>query len=217
MSEKSSEKTPKLDCCDQKGCCPSPSEDATRQPDRGNKRWKIAVFALGMLMVIGATAYSLITRHTSASPVPLNNIGVPQIASSNRGNALSTLGIGDLLWAKELNTIFTDHNLIFVILPGNDTNLNDTLANRISDATAKIEARHTSVGTFTLNASDPEFSVTTERLAITQLPAVLAISTTGNGAIITGDITEGKLLQTYVVVTQPICVPGGSSGCCSGK
>jgi hypothetical protein len=217
MSEKSSEKTPKIDCCDQKGCCPSPSEDATRQPDRGKKRWKIAVFALGMLMIIGATAYSLITRHTSASPVPLNNIGVPQIASSNRGNALSTLGIGDLLWAKELNTIFTDHNLIFVILPGNDTNLNDTLANRISDATAKIEARHTSVGTFTLNASDPEFSVTTERLAITQLPAVLAISTTGNGAIITGDITEGKLLQTYVVVTQPICVPGGSSGCCSGK
>ena len=217
MSEKSSEKTPKIDCCDQKGCCPSPSEDATRQPDRGKKRWKIAVFALGMLMIIGATAYSLITRHTSASPVPLNNIGVPQIASSNRGNALSTLGIGDLLWAKELNTIFTDHNLIFVILPGNDTNLNDTLANRISDATAKIEARHTSVGTFTLNASDPEFSVTTERLAITQLPAVLAISTTGNGAIITGDITEGKLLQTYVVVKQPICVPGGSSGCCSGK
>ena len=217
MSEKSSEKTPKIDCCDQKGCCPSPSEDATRQPDRGKKRWKIAVFALGMLMIIGATAYSLITRHTSASPVPLNNIGVPQIASSNRGNALSTLGIGDLLWAKELNTIFTDHNLIFVILPGNDTNLNDTLANRISDATAKIEARHTSVGTFTLNASDPEFSVTMERLAITQLPAVLAISTTGNGAIITGDITEGKLLQTYVVVTQPICVPGGSSGCCSGK
>jgi hypothetical protein len=149
--------------------------------------------------------------------VPLNNIGVPQIASSNCGNALSTLGIGDLLWAQELNTIFTDHNLIFVILPGNDTNLNDTLANRISDATAKIEARHTSVGTFTLNASDPEFSVTTERLAITELPAVLAISTTGNGAIITGDITEGKLLQTYVVVTQPVCVPGGSSGCCSGK
>lgn len=217
MSEKSSEKTPKIDCCDQKGCCPSPSEDATRQPDRGKKRWKIAVFALGMLMVIGATAYSLITRHTSASPVPLNNIGVPQIASSNCGNALSTLGIGDLLWAQELNTIFTDHNLIFVILPGNDTNLNNTLANRISDATAKIEARHTSVGTFTLNASDPEFSVTTERLAITQLPAVLAISTTGNGAIITGDITEGKLLQTYVVVKQPICVPGGSSGCCSGK
>jgi hypothetical protein len=216
MSKKGSEKTPKIDCCDQKGCCPSPSDDATRRPDSGKKGWKIAVFALGMLMVIGAIAYSIITRHTSAS-VPLDNSGVPQIASATCDNALSTLGIGDLLWAQELNTIFTDHNLIFVILPGNDTNLNNTLANRISDTTAKIEARHTSVGTFTLNASDPEFSVTTERLAITKLPAVLALSTSGNGAIITGDITEGKLLQTYVVVTQPVCVPGGSSGCCSGK
>jgi hypothetical protein len=30
----------------------------------------------------------------------------------------------------------------------------------------------------------------------------------------TGDITEGKLLQTYLVVSQPICAPGSSSGCC---
>lgn len=210
MNEKGSEKTPKIDCCDQKGCCPSSADSTNQQPPSKKQWWKIALFALGMLMVIGAIAYSLITRHTSVS-------NVPQIASATCGNALSTLGVGDLLWARELNTIFTDHNLIFVILPGHDTNLNDTLANRISDATAKIEARHTSVGTFTLSASDPEFSVTTERLAITELPAVLAISTTGNGAIITGDITEGKLLQTYVVVTQPVCVPGGSSGCCSGK
>jgi hypothetical protein len=217
MSEKGSEKTPKIDCCDQKGCCPSSVDSTNQQPPSRKQWWKIAVFALGMLMVIGATTYSLITRHTSASPVPLNNIGVPQIASGTCGNALSTLGVGDLLWAQELNTIFTDRDLIFVILSGNDTNLNDTLANRISDATAKIEARHTSVGTFTLSANDPEFPVTTERLAITELPAVLAISTTGNGAIITGDITEGKLLQTYVVVTQPVCVPGGSSGCCPGK
>jgi hypothetical protein len=217
MTDKSPKKIQNADCCDQKGCCPSSADSTNQQPPSRKQWWKIAVFALGMLMVIGATVYSLITRHTSTSSVPLDNSGVPQIASGTCGNALSTLGIGDLLWAQELNTIFTDHNLVFVILPGNDTNLNDTLSNRISDATAKIEARHTSVGAFTLNASDPEFSVTTERLTITELPAVLAISTTGNGAIITGDITEEKLLQTYVVVTQPICVPGGSSGCCSGK
>ena len=168
-------------------------------------------------MIIGASAYSIITRHINASSTTLDKSGIPQIASNTGCNAASTLGIGDLLWAQKLNPIFTDHNLIFVILPGDDSNSNTTLANRISDATAKIEARHTSVGTFTLSASDPEFSITTERLAITQLPAVLAIAISGNGAIITGDITEAKLLQTYVVVSQPICAPGSSSGCCSGK
>jgi hypothetical protein len=222
MSEKGSEKTPKTDCCDQKGCCPSSEDSIKQQPPSKKQWWKIAAFSLGMLMVVGAITYSLITRHTSASTVPLNNSSVPQIASGTYGNALSSLGISDLVWVKELNAVFTDHNLIFVILPGKDSNLNDTLANRISDATTKIEARHTIVGTFTLSASDPEFSVTTERLAIAELPAVLALSTSGNGAVITGDITEGKLLQTYVVVTQPVCAPGcntgsGSSGCCSGK
>ncbi len=214
MNEKGSENKQKTDCCDQKGCCPSPSDDTSRQPDSSKKRWKIAVFALGMLMVIGTTAYSLVTRHTSASPVPLNNSGVPQIASSNCGNALSTLGIGNLLWAQELNTIFTNHDLIFVILPGSDSNSTKTLANRVAEATAKIEAKGARVDIMTLSARDPEFSITTERLAITQLPAVLAISISGNGAILTGDITEGKLLQIYLVVSQPVCAPGGSSGCC---
>lgn len=217
MSKKDSEKAPKTDCCDQKGCCPSSEDNTNQQPPSKKQWWKIAVFSLGMLMVVGAITYSLVIRHTSAATTPIDNSGVPQIASGTCGKALSTLGISDLLWAQELNTIFSDHDLIFVILPGNDTNSNDTLASRISDATAKIEARHTSIGTFTLSAGDPEFSLTTKRLAITQLPAVLAISTTGNGAIITGDITEEKLLQTYVVVTQPVCAPGSSPGCCSGK
>ena len=217
MSDRRSEKMRRADRCDQKGCCPSPADSTKQQPPSRKKWWKIAVFAIGMLMVIGASAYSIITRHINASSTPLDKSGIPQIASNTGRNAASTLGIGDLLWVQELNAIFTNHDLIFVILPGNDSNSANTLADRISDATAIIEARHTSVGTFTLSASDPEFSITTERLAITQLPAVLVMSTSGNGAIITGDITEEKLLQTYVVVTQPVCAPGSSSGCCPGK
>ncbi|MBM4446181.1 MAG: hypothetical protein FJ023_02350 [Chloroflexi bacterium] len=217
MSDKGSEKMRKADCCDQKGCCPSLADSTKQQPPSKKQWWKIAVFALGMLMVISATTYSIVTRHINASSTPLDKSGIPQIASNTVCNAASTLGIGDLAWVQELNAIFTNHDLIFVVLPGSDGDSTKTLADRISDATVKIEARHTSVGTFTLSASDPEFSTTTERLAIAELPAVLVMSTSGNGAIITGDITEGKLLQTYVVVTQPVCAPGGSSGCCSGK
>jgi len=217
MSDKCPENIQRSDCCSQKDCCPSSADNATQQVAKKKQAWKIAIFALGMLMVVGAASYSIITRHINASSVPLDKSGVPQIASSTCSDAAATLGIGDLTWVQELNAVFTNHDLIFVILPGSDGDSTKTLADRISDVTAKIEARHTSVGTFTLSASDPEFSITTERLAITQLPAVLAMSTSGNGAIITGDITEEKLLQTYVVVTQPVCAPGGSSGCCSGK
>ncbi len=222
MSDKSPEKLEKPDCCDQKGCCASP-EDTTGQQPPGKKRWwKIAVFALGVFLVIGATAYSLVTRHINASSTPLDNSSIPQIASNNWPIAVSTMGVGDLVWAQDLESMFTDHDLIFVILPENDNNSTKTLTKRVSDASAKIEARGARVGTLTLSVSDPEFSITMKRLALGQLPAVVALSTAGNGAIITGDITEGKLLQTYVVVTQPVCAPGcdtgsSSSGCCGGK
>jgi hypothetical protein len=181
---------------------------------RSQKRqwWKIAGFALGILLIAAATTYALTTRNSAASSGPLGN--VPSIGSNTGKSAPAAMGVGDLKWAKNLAAKFTDHDFIFVILPGSDSDSTKTLANWVSEATAKIEAQGARVETITLSAGDPEFSITTERLAITQLPAVLAIGISGNGAIITGDITEGKLLQTYVVVSQPVCVPGGSSGCC---
>ena len=182
--------------------------------DKTPKRqwWKIAGFALGILLIAAATTYALTTRNSAASSGPLGN--VPSIGSNTGKSAPAAMGVGDLKWAKNLAAKFADHDFIFVILPGSDSDSTGTLTNRVTEATAKIEARGARVETITLSASDPELSITAERLAIGQLPAVLAISSAGNGAIMTGDITEGKLLQTYLVVSQPICAPGSSSGCC---
>ena len=207
----------KVDCCGEKGCCQSPTNGDQQQPPPKKQWWKIAVFALGVIMIIGATAYSLITRHTSVSNTALDTSVIPQITAGTCANALASWDVSDLAWAQELNSIFIEKDLVFVILPENDSNSTSTLTNRISEATAKIEAQGAHVGTLTLADSDPEFSTTMKRLAIGQLPAVLAVSITGNGALITGDITEGKLLQTYVVISQPVCAPGSGSGCCGGK
>ncbi len=177
------------------------------------KWWKIAGFALGIILIAAAATYALTTHNSAASSGPLTNGTVPSIGS----NTSKTMGVGDLKWTQNLAAKFTDHDFIFVTLPGNDSNSTETLTTRVAEASVAIEARGAHVDTMTLSASDPEFSITTERLAITQLPAVLAISVSGNGAILTGDITVGKLLQTYLVVSQPVCAPGSSPGCCGGK
>jgi hypothetical protein len=214
MNEKGPKNKQKADCCGEKGCCPSP-EDTTGQQPPGMKRWwKIGVFSLGVLLIIGATAYSLITRHTSASSPSIDSSALRQISSNSWSNAVAGMGIGDLVWTQELDSTFSNHDLVFVILPENDGGSSDILSNRVSEAASKIEAKGALVGTLTLSASDPEFSTTLQRLAIGQLPAVLVFSTTGNGAIMTGDITEGALLQTYITVSQPVCPPGSSPGCC---
>jgi hypothetical protein len=196
--------------CDQKECCKPEAGGAQK---RKAQWWKIGVFSLGVVLIIVATAYSLITRHTSASNTA--DVGAkPQVTTGSCANALTSLGISDLIWAQDLNTIFIDHDITFVILPGNDAAANNTLTSRISDATAKIEAQGSRAGSFTLDTGDPEFSTTLERLALSQLPAVILLSYNGNGAIVTGDITEGRLLQTYVTISQPVCAPGSSPGCC---
>jgi len=216
MGDKVSKKTEEPGCCGQKECCESRPPE--KQPSGGKKWWKIGLFALGMCLIIGATAYSLIVRHTNASNTSVDTSGIPQIATGARVNALSSLSISDLAWVQELNSLLTDHDFIMVLLPENNGDLNDTLVNLIAEAASKIEARGANVGTFTLDPSDPEFSTTMKRLALGQLPAIIAIHNNGNGALITGDITEDRLLQTYLVVSQPIiCAPGSSSGCCSGK
>jgi hypothetical protein len=190
MKDKASNKTPKI------------------------KWWKIAGFALGILLIAAAATYALTTRNSAASSGPLGNGNVPSIGSNTGKSAPAAMGVGDLNWVQNLAAKFTDHDFIFVIMPGSDSDFTKTLTNRVSDAAAKIEAKGTRVETITLSPSDPEFPITTERLAITQLPAVLAIGISGNGAIMTGDITEGKLLQTYVTLSQPVCAPGSSPGCC---
>lgn len=214
MSKKNPTKKSKTDCCDQKGCCQSPEDSTGKQPTGIKKWWKIGIFSLGVLLIIGATAYSLITRHTNASEVSLDTSNIPQITTGSCAIAASSLGISDLAWTQELDSTFSNHDLVFVILPENDGGSTDIISNRVSEAASKIEAQGAIVGTLTLSPSDPEFSTTLQRLAIGQLPAVLAFCTTGNGAIMTGDITEGKLLQTYVTISQPVCPPGSSPGCC---
>jgi hypothetical protein len=216
MSDKDSDKIQKADCCDQKGCCPSPADSTKPQPPSKKQWWKIAVFALGMLMVVGATSYSLITRHINASSAPLDKSGIPQIGSDQY--IPNIYGLDDLAWVQNLSITFIEHDFIFVILPDSDVKSTKTLANRISDAAAKIEAQGARVETITLSPDDPEFSITMHRLTIGQVPAVLAISVSGNGAIVTDDITEDDILQTYLAVLQPpVCAPGSPSGYCGGK
>ncbi len=86
--------------------------------------WKIASFTLGILLIAAAATYALTTRNSAASSGPLTNGNVPSIGSNTVKSAPATMGIGDLKWAQNLTAKFTDHDFIFVILPGNDSNSN---------------------------------------------------------------------------------------------
>lgn len=211
MSGKSPRDIEKTDCCAQGECCSSSTVNGHDQSRKRVEWWKIAIFTLGMLMIVFGITYSLITRHSVAS----SNIGGNNTASSLPSSACATLGINELAWAKDLDAVFVKTDFVFVVLPGSDGNSSQEITLQVDGVTEKIRAQGLNVHSMILSQNDPEFSTTTEMLAISQLPAVLILGRNGNGAIVVGNLDESKLLEAYLVVSQaPPCIPGSSSGCC---
>lgn len=171
--------------------------------------WKIAVCVLGVLMIAGAVTYTLITRTSASSVAP--SISKPA-TSATSGNTPALGGTGEMQWVINLNSKWANNDYIFVVFPGSD-DLTSKANEVVNSATEKIKESGTAVEVTTLNATDPEFQPTLDRLAIQKLPAVLVFAATGQGAIIKGDITETKLLQAYLTL-QKTCAPGAGSSCC---
>jgi len=171
-----------------------------------NKWLKIGICILGVLMIAGAITYTVLTRQSGASGAS----STPP-ADSALKNAQSTGGIDGLNWVKDVNSKFTNKDFLFVLLPGND-DLTKKTEQTLSGAVEKMMQDGVSVAVFPLDPKDSEVAITAKRLSISNLPAVLLFSSQGRGAIISGDITETKLLQAYLTLLQA-CVPG-NSGCC---
>jgi len=207
MSDKGPTDIQKTDCCAEGECCSSSTANQKHW-------WKIAVFALGMLMVVAGITYSLVTRHSVASNVPLGQGAIPEVGPNTGKSAAAAMGIGEMAWTKELDDVFAGSDFVFVILPKDDDSYK-AVASQVAGAADRIRAEGTSISSVTLSPSDPELAITADRLAIKQLPAVLIIAKNGYGAIVTGNFDETKLLQTYLALCrQSICPPGSSSGCC---
>ncbi|MCX6001835.1 MAG: hypothetical protein NTY79_04815 [Chloroflexi bacterium] len=151
--------------------------------------WKIGLCALGVLLIAGAIIYALMIRNGASA----NSAAKPATAANN---AQTSTGIADLNWAKNISKNYANSNFVFVILPDNVDSTN-AVDQTIAGAIEKIKSDGAVASVLTLSRLDPELQITADRLKISKFPAILLLAATGNGAIITGDITETKLLQAY--------------------
>ena len=177
-----------------------------------SKRWKIAIFSIVLLIAAGAIVYSVITLNSGEIAATSNDLKA-QDGANTSSNTPSAPDISDLTWVKNLKVTFAEHDFAFIILPGNDVDSNRNVEKEIANASAKIQSDGIIVDTLSLDKQNPEYSITIDRMAITRLPAVFAVNSSGYGMIIVGDITETKLLQAFLTAAKA-CAPGASSGCC---
>lgn len=211
MKDKAHQDVQKTECCTGGECCSSSPTDGKQQNRNKKQWWKIAVLAVGILLIVAATAYSLITKANAASNGLLGQGTVPSIATNT--SAPARMGLSSLTWVQNLDSLLAKNDVVFVILP-EEGGSNTAVTTQVSGAAQKIREQGVSVYIMTLSPSNHEFLTTTQKLGIPQFPAALILSKNGNGAIVFGNFNETKLLEAYVVVSNPTCAPGSSSGCC---
>jgi len=205
--------TPADFCCANGECCSSSATNEKRQNAGKGKWWKITALAVGVLLIVVATGYSLIIRHGGDAQNASLAQGAAASVTANTDSAFTRMGLGELTWVRKGNTLLDTNNFVFIILPKDDDSAK-SVTRQVTGAIEKIREQGQRVSSMVLNPSDPEFTTTTQALGISQPPAVLILAKNGNGAIVTGNFDETKLLEAYLVVSNPICPPGSSSSCC---
>jgi hypothetical protein len=107
-----------------------------------------------------------------------------------------------------LNKVAINQDAVFLYVPasGNETISKETL-NAIGSAEQKIKSSGVKVGLYTLQFSmSAEYANLAKQLT---LPSILVMSKGKGMGAVSGEITEGKLLQAYVTSSR-------AGGCCSG-
>ncbi|MGD0078184.1 MAG: hypothetical protein ABSB91_06120 [Sedimentisphaerales bacterium] len=188
----------------------------------GNKKAKVVICLVVLLAICGIFVY----KAQSAKQNPQDNIKAEFAApilnqATGQYPAAKTVGdsqkIGEFIDSlASLNTVAANQDAVFVYVPAseNETIGKETL-NAIASAGQKLKSSDINIGLYTLRFSpSKEYAGIASQLA---LPAVLVMSKGKGAGGVTGEITETKLLQTYVASSRAggCCPSGGSSAGCS--
>lgn len=126
---------------------------------------KMATCIIGILLIAGAIIYSLTIRNTSSIEGTSSTVSNNAVQATSTNNAQTEEIKGELDWIKNLNELYKTNAFIIVVLPGND-DLTQKTKKAVDSTMIKSHQGGIAIDTFTLNTNDPDFSLTTERLAI---------------------------------------------------
>jgi len=198
----------------------------------GNTKSKAVACLIVLLALCGIFIYKAKTAKQTA---PVNTVTAFAAPVANQVNGQETVvptideekpvvkSVGDKKIVGEfldslasLNKVAVNQDAVFVFIP---TKGNDIVSKEITDTIAaaeqKIKSTGVSLGLYTLQSSSPEYANLAAQLP---LPGMLVMSKGCGMGVVSGEITETKILQAYVASSRAGgCGPSGcgpsSSGC----
>ena len=114
-----------------------------------------------------------------------------------------------------LNEIAAQKDAVFVYLPEKGREPDETVKRQIEQAADKVPSGGMTIAFFTLDDGSKDYAEVTGQVPA---PCVLAMVKGRGMNVVTGDISEGKLIQAIVAASRPSsgCCPSGSGSSSSG-
>lgn len=167
---------------------------------------------------------------TQAEPksMPANNSDVLAVASEKQAATIAVTDtkqaapvtdtiqisrkIGESLDSlSSLNKVALSQDTVFVFIPAAKSEFaDDATKNAVIAAQHALKAKNINIGLYTLPGSSPDYAALSAQV---QAPAIL-VATKGKGmAVVSGEVTETKLLQAYMASARSGGCGPSSSGC----
>lgn len=206
MSDKSNESR------QQEPCACSEESSACRMSPGQSKARRVA-----FIIVVGAAAavaaHSLIAKNRGA---PVDSEAIQANAVMEDAGAPSSACVPRLASVADIQQMVRGKSAVFVLLPGDGSTAAESVLRTVETVADKLAEQGHEVATVIVPPDAKGYDEMVKKFPSKSFPSVMVFGPTC-GVIVQDDITEDKLLQSYVRATIPAsgCRPGacGSSGC----
>jgi len=140
-------------------------------------------------------------------------------ATTEKGKATPANQAKSVVWGEsltglaDLNQVAAQQNAVFVYVTGKGQKPVESVKQRIVKAAEKAQAGGMKTGCYTLDTNSDDYARITKQ---TPAPCVLAMVKGGGSSVVSGQLTEDKLLEAVLTASRASsCGPSGCgpSGC----
>ena len=187
----------------------------------GKARWGICAL---ILIIAGVLVLRAMNKpDTAATQPPSDTFATPVLAPVDGSNkkpvvvpeSSSVAGVGTTIGAfSELQTVAAGMDAVFIYMPGKEATVNTAAPVKALEAAVRtLDAKGTKCGIFTLKAGSADYDQIGSQMP---RPGVLAMAKGKGMNVVSGEITETKLVQGYVAASSAGGCGSGGCGPASG-
>ncbi|MHC4748510.1 MAG: hypothetical protein ACYTFW_01415 [Planctomycetota bacterium] len=182
-------------------CCgpTSGQSDCCSPGSGGSKSFKTAIFVVVILLACAVAAHSLLTKGNRTA-----NTSPP--TESFRAD-LASLAL--------FNSEGAEQKAVFILLADESGGLDEKTFQQTEQAASRITSKGTPIGTVTIDSKSDDYALLTKNFSIDSFPSVVIMVKGAGSAVVSGQITEARLLEAFVEAsTAGPCCPGSDPSCC---